>query len=223
MKKALLALGVAATFSTVLTQSAQAAPAAQAASAASARSGGWKLMSTGADVDGDGRPDGILLRKKSAQVCQIKLALATGREVTRSTRSADNPCRWHGAATFDPVKGAEISVATVFGAHSAFHTLLTMRNHKLVVEKAPRRVRWVVDSSVMFSEGIVRTHNNAGKLRVVHHSYARENNHRWSGTREVLAWRGGSWKVVTRAHANVKPRLAKKRAGWHVAGLPRWS
>lgn len=221
MKLARIALGLVVPLVAVSAAPASGqAPAPVAPSAAPTSQ--WRTVDRASDIDGDGRADVVRLRRRSDQVCRIRVRTATGHRDTRSVRTDLNPCRWHGAARFDRRRGEEVSVVTALGAHAAFHTVLTWRAGHLRVERPPAGAHWTVDAAAMSSTGIRRRHNARGALRVVVVSVS-DRGRRWAGHRRVLAFRHGAWRQLSDHRIRVRPRTARRVAGWHVRGLPRWA
>ncbi|WP_067437267.1 hypothetical protein [Nocardioides jensenii] len=228
MKKTLIALAVAATAAVLIQSPATSAPATASGAptkvaTAAQTAAPWQLVSTASDVDGNGQVDYISLRKVSATICAVKVATDSGRVATKSLYSSmGNPCVWHGSAPLDPVSGAEISVVTGWGAHTAWHSVLTWRAGRIVLERAPSRARWTVDGTAMLSEGLRRTRNASGQIRLVHTAVFRGNRGRWDGQAETYAYRSGTWVVSARKHVRLTTTQAGRVWGWHVRGLPRW-
>lgn len=243
MKKSLLALGLAATLTTGAASGAHALPTGDASGgndpvAMERASGGtahkgldptmiadrtWSLFDTSSDVNGDGAIDGVWLRKKSDTVCQVKVTMGTKHSPVRNLRSPrGNPCAYGGSALFDTKKGAEVNVVTALGAHTRWSTILTFGDGRLVVQKAPGRSRWAIDSTSMFSEGYKRVHNPQGQVRMVHDFSVREHGNNWRGTRKVLAFRGGEWVQVRKTEPVRTTSQAKALAGWNLPGFKRW-
>jgi hypothetical protein len=181
------------------------------------------VVATNRDVDGDGRADTIMLRQLDDFRCRVSVLTATGVQATRVlTNEGSTRCTWHGAGAFDRRRGAELSVLTEVGAHSAWHSLLTWRDDRLVLEPPPGQKTWEVDASVMFDVGITRTVVD-GRVRVILRDVARDNDDVFRGTRRVLAYRDGHWVEVRRGKIAVSESTAQALAGWHVRGLTRWA
>ncbi|WP_067437264.1 hypothetical protein [Nocardioides jensenii] len=238
MKKSLITLALTATMGAVLAQSpalASAVPASVPTAAPTnlgvnaqavnpyAGTAKWRLMSTASDVDGDGTIDGIWIRRKSANVCSVRVTRGPGQGATKDLYSSfGNPCVFHGDAPFDTVRGSEISVLTGLGAHTQWHSIVTWRDGRLVLERAPRNPRWTVDSTVMMQEGIRRTRNAAGEIRLAHTAVTRGATSRWSGVRSVYAYKGGTWVVTAKKSVAMTQAQASAISGWHVKFLPRF-
>lgn len=225
MRKSLLALGIAATLTTGAASAATGAPADSTAhpSATAAAASKWKLVDTSSDVDGDGTIDGVWLRKKSDKVCQVKVTMGGNRAVKRALRdSMSNPCEYGGSALFDTRKGAEIKVMTAMGAHTPWDHVLTYRNGKLVVQRAPDKTRWTIDATAMYSEGYKRIVNRDGQVRLVHDFVNLKRKNVWKGTRTVLAFQGGKWVQTRKVRITRTNKQAARLAGWHVSGFKRW-
>ncbi|WP_156409694.1 hypothetical protein [Nocardioides sp. Soil796] len=238
MKKSLMTLALTATMGTVLAQSpahASAPTAVRTAASANvsvdaqavnpyAGTSKWRLMSTASDVDGDGTIDGISIRRKSANVCSVRVTMGTRVAGTKDLYTSwGNPCVYHGDAPIDPVKGSEISILTGMGAHTAWHSIVTWRNGRLVLERSPIRPQWTVDSTVMVQEGVRRTRNANGEIRLVHTGVTRGNGNRWGGQAETYAYRNGKWVISARKQVVLSDAAASRVGGWHVRYLPRFN
>lgn len=237
MKKSLLALGLAATLATGATSTAAASSAhtdaARADQGASplkserfdetmVADGKWKLFDTSSDVDGDGHIDGVWLRKKSAKICQVKVTMGK-RSVQRNLYGPwNNPCTYGGSALFDTRKGAEIKVMTGMGAHTPWDHIVTYRNGKLILQKAPDKPRWTVDATAMYAEGYKRIVNSQGQVRLVHDFVNRKRANVWKGNRKVLAFQGGKWVQTRKVHITRTDKQTNKLAGWRIRGFKRW-
>lgn len=183
----------------------------------------WRLVDISSDIDGDRSTDRVAMRRLSPRACQVRVTVGKDRASVRTLRhDPGRPCEYHGSGQLDPVKGAEISLVTGRGAHTPWHTVLTWRQGGLAVERAPHRLRWTIDGAAMVSEGYTRVRTPRGKVRLIHHSFL-NNGKRWSGPREVLAYRDGRWVTLKRARVTVRPKVATQRGGWHVPGFPRWA
>lgn len=151
------------------------------------------------------------------------MVTASGRRLAKTITSDFNPCAWHGAATFDPRRGAELSVLTMLGAHTQYHTILTVRGGKLVTQRMPgaRDGRWVVDGTVMFSLGLSRLSNG----HVVERDASADEDGTWRGRRTEFAYSKARerWVTVGRSSYTTNADAAGKASGWHVRGLSRWA
>lgn len=181
------------------------------------------------DVDGDGQGDVVRLDRLGPHRCAVAVTTASGHSARSVVRSDSNPCRWHGAAQMDSRPGVELSVVTLVGASSAWHSILTWRSGRLVVERIPENPtyggRWVVDSAVLSSAGWKRVvvHGEARMIQRVATADAQHPHRTWSGLRTVFAFRHGHWMEVSRHHRRWTGQRARAFAGWHVVGLPRWA
>lgn len=181
------------------------------------------------DVDGDGQGDVVRLDKLGPHRCAVQVTTASGRSARRVLGSDADPCLWHGAAQMDSRPGVELSVVTLFGASSAWHSILTWRKGELMVEQIPENPtyqgRWGVDSAVLSSAGWKRVVLH-GQVRMVQRVAAGDGQHphrRWSGVRTVFTFRHGQWVEVSQHHRRWTGKQARAFSGWHVAGLPRWA
>lgn len=177
-----------------------------------------------ADVTGDGRADRVTLRKVDGRTCRIGVTTAEGRRLGKTITNDGNPCGWHGAAAFDTRPGAELSVLTLRGAHSQFHTILTVRQGRLVTERMPGRAdgRWFVDGAATVSSGLRRLANGHIVERV---AFLDDQRGTWPGRRTEFAYSKVKvkWVVVKRSTYTTDAEGAGKTSGWHVKGLPRWA
>lgn len=181
----------------------------------------WRTVGR-ADVTGDGRADKILLRIVDDSRCQVRV-VGAGRRVMTKTLASDFTCIWHGAAPLDNRRGAEISVLTARGAHTQFHTLLTVRSGKLIGQRMPGASDglWVVDGAALSTAGLQRLRNGHVLSRVAFS----DDGDTWQGKRTELEYAKAKnrWIVVKRSSYTTNSAGAHKTAGWHVRGLPRWA
>ena len=205
------------------------APAVAAPAAPSVVTGSGPHVVSRKDVDGDGRGDVVTLRRLGPHRCAVRVATASGASARRVLTSESDPCLWHGAARIDSRPGVELSVVTLTGASSAWHSILTWRAGALVLEEVPEDPtlggRWGVDDAVLSTAGWKRTVVN-GEARMIHRAATADPqhpHHRWTGTREVLAFRHGHWVKVAHQRRSWTQHQARALAGWHVTGLPRWA
>lgn len=208
---------------------AAASPAVAAPAAPSAVTESGAHVVSHKDVDGDGHGDVVSLDRLGPHRCAVRVATASGASARRVMTSDSDPCLWHGAARIDGRPGVELSVVTLTGASSAWHSLLTWRTGRLVLEEVPENPtlggRWGVDDAVLSTAGWKRTVVH-GEARMIHREATADPqhpHHRWTGTRAVLAFRYGRWVKIAQQHRSWTPRQARALAGWHVTGLPRWA
>jgi hypothetical protein len=181
------------------------------------------------DVDGDGQRDVVSLDKLGPHRCAVRVTTASAHSARRVLTSESNPCAWHGAAQVDSRPGAELSVVTLFGASSAWHSILTWRRGRLLVERIPEnptyRGLWAVDAAALSSAGWKRTvvHGEARMIQRAATADPQHPHHKWSGIRRVFAFRHGRWVKVSQHHERWTGQEARAFGGWHVPGLPRWS
>lgn len=184
----------------------------------------WRTVLTTKDIDGDGRDDVVRLRRTGDTRCAVRVRTATGEVATRVITRDPNPCDWHGAAPVDAVRGADISVVTSQGAHTAFHTLLTWRDGGLVVLPSPDGARdWVVDGAASSAVGVGRRVTAGGPRVILFRAFLDDSGSTFSGTSARYAYRHGAWVELGERQVTVSQRRAFRQSGWHVGGLPEWA
>lgn len=216
MRKPLVTLGLLAAAATTISA------ATSTASADEARPTPWKLLDTSSDIDGDGTIDGVYLRRASADACKVKVGLSEGRgSVFTIPMKRGELCTYKGSALIDNVGGSEIAVRTKSGPKADRYLMLTWRDGGgLTVQKSPSGTpRWKVADNGDSVDGYSRIRNANGQVRLVHHQLTNDG-HLWNGTREMLAYRGDSWVRVGGSEVTLQPRVAAKRAGWHLSKIP---
>ncbi|WP_109507624.1 hypothetical protein [Nocardioides speluncae] len=176
-----------------------------------------------ADVTGDGRADKILLRRVDDSRCQVRVVGAGGHVMTKTLTNDFVSCTWHGAAPLDSRPGSELSVLTTTGAHTQFHSVLTVRGGKLLGQRMPAASDglWVVDGAALSTAGVQKLRNGHLMSRVAFS----DDGDTWHGKRTELAYSKAKnrWVVVKRSSYTTDSAGAHKTAGWHVPGLPRWA
>lgn len=182
------------------------------------------------DVDGDHRADRVGWRQLSKKKVQIRVATADGELRTRrvGVRYWYGGGAWGDAAWIDGRAGAELLIGSEMGAHTPQYTMLTYRNHRLVVERSPRgryvEGRWVVDSALNAYVGWHRNVGKGGRITLTYRYAWRDASGKgFHGHNVRFAWKRGDWRRVNRAARSYRnARQAAKIAGWHVGHLQRW-
>ena len=178
------------------------------------------------DVDGDGRRDVVRFRAVDDNRAVVTVATARGTTLRKKLRTLYIEPSWHGAARIDGRRGAELVVLTDAGAHTLFHTVLTVRGGRLVKENAPGRGRtWVTDGAVFVYIGWKR-YVRDGRSFVVRRYVTKDfDSDKWSGRAVTYRWRKGhsDWQKVSAGSLHPHTdRRAARFGGWDVRGLPRW-
>jgi hypothetical protein len=195
-----------------------------AGSAQSAQAGAGERVVARVDVDGDGRTDVVRLRAIGDTHSVMTVATARGTILRKHLRTTWIVPMWHGAARIDGRRGAELVVITDAGAHTLFHTVLTVRDGRLVKQKAPGRgSTWITDGAAFVNIGwkryVRQDHAFVVKRSVVKDSETDQ----WNGRAVKYRWGRGEWHRVSAR--SLHPRTDRKAArfgGWVVRGLPRY-
>lgn len=178
------------------------------------------------DVDGDRRVDIVRFRTPAADLAVVTVRTARGRTLTKRVRTSGsiNP-QWHGAAPLDGRRGADLVVLAEAGAHTLFHTVLTVRRGRLVVAEAPGRwgPDWVTDGAYSVAIGW-RRYVKDGRAFVLSQAVQRQAQpERWTGRSVKFVWRKDRWNRVSSRPLRPRTDAAAYRfGGWHVKGLPRY-
>jgi len=176
------------------------------------------------DVDGDGRVDVVRMRAVDDTHAVVTVETARGATLKKHLRTIWIEPWWHGAARMDGRRGAELVVITDAGAHTLFHTVLTVRDGRLVKQNAPGRGRtWVTDGAAFVNIGWKRYVKN-GRAFVVKRSVTEDfESNRWSGRAVKYRWGRGDWhRVSARSLHPRSDAQAARFGGWVVRGLPRY-
>jgi hypothetical protein len=172
---------------------------------------GTVIKSIRADVDGNGKPDTVELIRLTAN--RFRLQVRTAEKVASVEFTADpadvlDATRvWHGAASLDGVKGAELVVnlwsAQRLQADLWSHDIAvyTWRHGALVAERAPAATRvkhWYLGDPETDSTQGYRFFTKSGRHYVDVSDLTRTSTS-WKGRITGSVWRNGNWvKVSTR-------------------------
>ena len=188
---------------------------------------------TRVDVDGNGTRDAVgLVRtgEDGAANGTVTLRVSLGNRVVTASRPTEywyGPV-WQGAANVDGRRGKELFFGRTQGAHAQLHASLTFRDGRLVTLRAPGRGYqglWIVDSSVMYQSGWLRTADDpAGVVRFRHaERNSPPEDSTFSGVVKTFRWTRDGWvRTGIRRFPHAGEDRVSRWGGFHVPGLPRW-
>lgn len=185
------------------------------------------------DVNGDGTPDAVGLARSGADGAAhgtATLRVQLGNRVVSATKPTEywyGPL-WQGAANVDGRRGKELFFGRTQGAHAQLFQALTLRDGKLVTLRAPGRGYqglWIVDASVMYESGWIRTSSDApGVVRFRHaERNSAPDDETFTGVVKSFQWTSDGWvRTAMRRYPHASEDRVSRWGGFHVAGLQRF-
>ena len=185
------------------------------------------------DVDGNGTPDAVGLArtgKDGAPKGTVTLRVQLGDRLVTATRPTEywyGPL-WQGAANVDGRRGKELFFGRTQGAHAQLFATLTYRGGRLVTLRAPGRGYqglWIIDGSVMYESGWLRTASDPpGVVRFRHaERNAPPDDSDFTGVVKTFRWTRDGWvRTAIRRYPHASEDQVARWGGFHIQGLQRW-
>lgn len=184
------------------------------------------------DVTGDKVKDTVAVAPQNvkqgyAGKTQVRVLTGKGSLFTYTDKDVSVPAPdvFRGATRLDGKGGAELVLGHTAGAHTVFYKVITFRDHKLVMEKAPKGPGsdglWFTDGALNSFAGIYRTKDD-GKAVVTFKQGARAgvpgggkfDTDIWS-----YRWSSGHWAKVSEKHVKRTEKQIAHVWGWHTEQL----
>ena len=130
---------------------------------------------------------------------------------------------WFGAARLDGVRGGELVLGHVAGAHTAFFRVLTYRSGRLVRERPPGGgSRWTGDGSYSSDISVYRGWHDGHAYVTTRTAERSASGHGHHGRDTRCRWNRGWHEVSSTRRHYAEDSAAFRVGGWHVAGLDRF-
>jgi hypothetical protein len=124
------------------------------------------------------------------------------------------------------VRGVELLVGSMQGAHTPMYTMLTVRSGRLVVEKSPSPLSplWQVDAASGDYMGWWRRVLPDGSVTMTQKIAVRiGTGNRFHGTNVTYTWSDGAWsRTANSRHFYATGKQASAISGFHVGSLDRF-
>jgi hypothetical protein len=210
------------------------APASSSATSTTACTGvsGCRIVAS-IDIDGDGRADQVGVIGKALSGDNGTITVRVRRAVTgRTIQTTSRRIYWAhnafvGAAPVDGVKGAEILVGDLSGAHYQQFRMITYRGGRLVTANPPPRAgmlsrasRWGADISYSSNIGLYRTVSRGKVTMTVRTARRNDSGYGHHGQIAVYTWRSSRWVTVSRKAVSYDTDRAAFIGGLWIEGLP---